>query len=376
LRVVELAALGPVPFAGMLLADLGADVVRIDRLDQTGVLAVPEPDLLGRGKRSVGCNLKNPDDVATVRALAARADVVVEGFRPGVAERLEIGPAQLLAANPRLVYGRMTGWGQHGPLAQTAGHDLTYLAMTGVLHAMGPADGPPIMPLNLVGDFGGGGMLLAVGVLSGLYALARTGHAQLIDASIMDGTALLATSMFGMLHSGAWRDERGANLLDGGAPFYAVYPTADHRYLAVGALESRFYVAFLAGLGEVAQDWPQYDRSRWPALRARIAQRIATRTRDEWTEIFIGSDACVAPVLSLTEAAGAGHPQLGARGTFVTVNGVRQPAVAPRVTSALSAPVPASSGPRFPGRPPQIGEHNAEVLDDWDIPPNDGRSTP
>jgi alpha-methylacyl-CoA racemase len=248
----------------------------------------------------------------------------------------------------------MTGWGQDGPLARTAGHDLSYLALTGVLHAIGPAGGAPVPPLNLLGDFGGGGMLLAVGVLAGIVSAGRTGRGQLVDASIVDGTALLGTLVFGMLHSGVWQDARGANLLDGGAPFYAVYETSDGRYLAVGALEPKFYAAFVAGLGGLGEDAPaQYDQARWPVLRERIAARIASRTRDEWTAVFDGTDACVAPVLSLSEAAANDHPQLAARGTFVNVDGVAQPAVAPRF------------GPALPGRPPGIGEHTKEVLADW-----------
>jgi alpha-methylacyl-CoA racemase len=358
-----MAGLGPAPFAGMLLADLGADVVRVDRADPGDALRPPDPDLLGRGKRSVAVDLKDPIGVGHVIALAGRADVFLEGFRPGVTERLGVGPAALLAANPRLVYGRMTGWGQDGPLAGSAGHDLDYVALTGILHAIGPAGGPPVPPLNLLGDFGGGGMLLAVGVLAGLHAVARTGTGQLVDASIVDGTALLGTLVYGMLHSGAWRDGRGANLLDGGAPFYAVYRAADGRYLAVAALEPRFYRAFTAGLdlGDLPE---QYDTARWPELRAAIAGRIATRTRDEWVDAYAGVDACVAPVLTLAEAAANGHAHLAARGTFVTVDGVAQPGVAPRVLAHGSAHDTAAARPH-PGRPPVPGEHTDAVLADW-----------
>jgi alpha-methylacyl-CoA racemase len=364
LRVLEMAGLGPAPFAGMLLADLGADVVRVDRVEPGGALPPVGLDLLGRGKRSIGLDLKSASGVATVRELAARADAFIEGFRPGVAERLGIGPAQLLAANPRLVYGRMTGWGQDGPLARTAGHDLAYLALTGVLHAIGPAGAAPVPPLNLLGDFGGGGMLLAVGVLAGIVSAGRTGRGQLVDASIVDGTALLGTFVFGMLHSGTWHDARGANLLDGGAPFYAVYETSDGRYLAVGALEPKFYAVLVAGLDGLGDDAPaQYDPAGWPVLRERIAARIASRTRDEWVAVFDGTDACVAPVLSLSEAAANDHPQLAARRTFVSVDGVAQPAAAPRFAPATGDP--ATRDPAVPGRPPWIGEHTDEVCSDW-----------
>jgi alpha-methylacyl-CoA racemase len=358
LTVIEMAGLGPAPFAGMVLADLGATVVRVDR---PGVHAVPLPpreDLQGRGKRSIAVDLKQNRGAALVRTLAARADVLVEGFRPSVAERLGIGPAECHAVNPRLVYGRVTGWGQEGPLAATAGHDITYLARTGVLHAIGPADGAPVPPLNLLGDYGGGGMLLVAGVLAALWPAQRTGVGQVVDAAIVDGAALLATQLYGLLHSGAWQDRRGANLLDGGAPFYGVYETSDGRHLAVGPLEPRFYAEFAARVGldpAVAPD--QLDVASWPRLRTLIAARIATRTRDEWTALFADGDGCAAPVLSLAEA--PADPHLRAREVFVEAHGVSQPAPAPRFSTTPADP------PRLP--PPLPGEHTESVLAEWGV---------
>ena len=361
LRVVEVAGLGPAPFAAMVLADLGAEVVRLDRTGPPELGVDPRVDLLNRGKRSVAVDLKHPHAAVLVADLAARADAFIEGFRPGVAERLGIGPTALLAANPRLVYGRMTGWGQDGPLARTAGHDLTYLALSGVLHTIGPGDGPPVPPLNLLGDYGGGGMLLAVGVLAGVWRAARTGVGQVVDAAIVDGATLLATQVYGLLHSGLWRDGRGANLLDGAAPHYGVYATQDGHYVAVGALEPKFYAEFAARLGLAAGAPDPYDSVRWPELRVAIAERFATRTREEWLSIFEGSDACVAPVLSLGEA--PAHPHLVARETFIDVAGVRQPAPAPRFSETPPPP---------PGPPPQPGADTADVLREWAVADVDG----
>lgn len=359
LTVVEIAGIGPAPFAGMVLADLGATVVRVDRIG-TSTLPLPisaRHDLLGRGKRSIGVDLKQPRGATLVRTLAARADVLIEGFRPGVAERLGIGPADVHAVNPKLVYGRMTGWGQDGPLAPTAGHDLTYLARTGILHAIGPADAP-VPPSNLLGDYGGGGMLLAAGVLAALWHAERTGTGQVVDAAIVDGAALLATQMFGMFHSGAWQDRRAANLLDGGAPFYGVYETADGAFLAVGPLERRFYAEFAELLGLDPHTAPaQLDIASWPRLRALIGARVATRTRDEWVAVFEGSDACVAPVLTMAEAPTDPHNR--ARGVFVEVDGVTQPAPAPRFTGT---PAPTPTLP-----PPYPGEHTREILTEYGI---------
>jgi alpha-methylacyl-CoA racemase len=330
-------------------------VVRVDRLDGTTSLPIPRPDLLGRGKRSVAVDLKTAAGVDVVRSLATRADAFLEGFRPGVTERLGLGPVALLGRNPKLVYGRMTGWGQDGPLAPSAGHDITYLALTGLLHAIGPAD-RPVPPLNLVGDYGGGGAILAFGVLAAVWQAGRTGIGQVVDAAIVDGAAVLGTLMYGLLHSGVWQDRRSANLLDGGAPFYGVYPCQDGRFVAVGPLEPRFFAAFLTALGVADRD--QYDVAGWPALRVAIADALLTRTRDEWTSVFADSDACVTPVLTLAEAASSAHPQLAARGTFVTVDGVPQPAPAPRFSATAAPP---------PGRPPEVGAHTDQVLADWGV---------
>ncbi|MDT4989150.1 MAG: alpha-methylacyl-CoA racemase [Micromonosporaceae bacterium] len=366
LRVLELAGLGPGPFCAMLLADLGADVVRVDRPDRPDQPALPglDPprDLLNRGKRSIAVDLRGPTGAEVVRRLAARADVLIEGYRPGVAERLGVGPAECLARNPRLVYGRMTGWGQDGPLARTAGHDLTYLAVTGILHAIGPADGPPTVPLNLLADFAGGAMYLAVGVLAALREVDRSGRGQVVDAAMVDGVSHLATLVHGLAGAGLWQDRRGVNLLDGGAPFYGVYATADGQYMAVGPLEPRFFAEFV-GLVRHTCGWTddtappaQYDVERWPELREWIAAAFATRTRAEWTTVFAGTDACVSPVFSLAEA--PHQPHLAARGTFATVDGVVQPAPAPR----FSVTPPALGGP-----PATPGQHTAEILADWAV---------
>jgi alpha-methylacyl-CoA racemase len=365
--VVELAGIGPAPFAGMVLADLGAEVLRVDRPGEHTIPGDPRHDLLGRGKKSVIIDLKQPRGSRVVLALAGRADILIEGFRPGVAERLGIGPDDCLAVNPRLVYGRMTGWGQDGPLAGTAGHDITYLAVSGVLHAIGSTGGPPVPPLNLVGDYGGGGMLLVVGVLAALWRArdggpgggADGGAGQVIDAAILDGAALLATQVYGLLHDGIWRDARGANLLDGAAPNYGVYATADRHHLAVGPLEPKFWAEFATRLGLVEDAGSPYHPGDWPRLREAIAARVASRTRDEWLAVFDGSDAVVAPVLSLTEAAAGGHPHLAARGTYVHAHGVAQPAPAPRFSATpaeLTTP------------PPRPGEHTRQALTDWGVP--------
>jgi alpha-methylacyl-CoA racemase len=351
LKVVELAGIGPGPFAAMLLADLGAEVVRVDRPGGGGLIPA-EMDVLARGRRSIAVDLKNPSGAEAVLRLAERADVLIEGFRPGVAERLGVGPEACHARNPRLIYGRMTGWGQDGPLAPRAGHDIAYIAITGVLHAIGRAGGPPQVPLNLVGDFGGGGMYLVVGVLAALWESARSGRGQVVDAAIVDGAAHLAAGIYGMLGAGLWHDQRGVNTLDTGAPFYDVYATADGGYVAVGAIEPQFYAELLARLGLTEEEAPQTAAES----RQRFAEVFRTRTRDEWTTVFEGSDACVAPVLSMTEA--AGHPHLAARGTFVDCDGVVQPAPAPRFsrTEAVLGTPPAPAG-----------THTREVLADWDV---------
>jgi alpha-methylacyl-CoA racemase len=343
-RVIEIASLAPAPFGCMVLADLGADVLRVDRRDRSGGQALPPVDPLGRSRRSIRLNLKDPAGLDVLLRLTDGADVLVEAFRPGVAERLGFGPDVCAARNPRLVYARMTGWGQDGPLAETAGHDIDYIAVSGSLDPIGRAGERPLPPLNLVGDFGGGGMLLAVGVLAALLERERSGLGQVVDAAMVDGSALLASFLYGLRAAGAWQDERGTNVLDGGAPFYDTYATADGRYLAVGALEPKFFAELLARLGIDETSLPaQYDRSGWPELRARLTEAFAGRTQAEWVEHFAGSDACVAPVVSPREA--PGHPHNAARKTFIDVGGVTQPAPAPRFSRTACDP------PSPPARP-------------------------
>ncbi len=356
-RVVELAGIGPGPFAAMLLADLGADVVRVDRPGGAGLAVDPAYDITNRNKRSVILDLKTAAGARSALELAERADVLIEGYRPGVAERLGVGPEDCHARNPRLVYGRMTGWGQHGPLSETAGHDIGYIAITGALGMIGPADGPPTAPANLLGDYAGGSLYLVIGVLAALQHARTTGAGQVVDAAIVDGTAHLTSMIHGMLAAGGWQDRRGANLLDGGAPFYGTYETADGGYMAVGALEKRFYAEFMELLGLADQAPARDDLARWAELRTAVADRFRARTRAEWTAVFAGSDACVAPVLSLREA--PDHPHLAARGTFVDHGGITQPAPAPRF----------SATPGTVRRPPSLpGADTAEVARDWGLP--------
>lgn len=363
IRVVELAGIGPGPFAAMLLADLGADVIRIDRPGPSPlpVPMPPEADILRRGRPSVALNLKHPDGLATALELVERADVLIEGYRPGVAERLGLGPEDCLARNPRLVYGRMTGWGQDGPLAQRAGHDSGYIAITGALAAIGRAGGPPQLPMNLLGDFGGGGMYLVVGLLAALLEARVSGRGQVVDAAIVDGTAHLSSMIVGMVSGGAWSSERGTNFLDSGVPFYDVYETSDGGWMAVGPLEQLFYDELLARLDLVDEAPNRLDPSEWPALRDLLARTFRTRTRDEWTALFLDSDACVAPVLSYVEA--PEHPHLKARGTYVERDGVVQPAPAPRFSrtpGALTTP------------PPEPGADTRSALTAWGVDGVDG----
>ncbi|MFG1613268.1 CaiB/BaiF CoA transferase family protein [Nonomuraea wenchangensis] len=356
-RVLELGGIGPGPFAGMMLADLGADVVRVDRPGGGAFFpGLEHLDLLNRGKRSVVLDLKRPEAVAAVLSMAAVADVLIEGYRPGVAERLGLGPEACHARNPRLVYGRMTGWGQDGPMAQQAGHDIGYIALTGALHAIGEAGGPPQIPVNLVGDFGGGGNYLVIGVLAALREADRSGQGQVVDAAIVDGTAHLLAGTHMMLATGTWADERGVNLLDGGAPFYSVYETADGRHMAVGALEPKFYAELLATLELDEDPARQHDKARWPALRDKLAAAFASRSQAEWSAVFAGSDACVAPVVGLREA--ADHPHIKARGSIVEHEGLLQPAPAPRFSRT-----PTALGPP----PPAPGRHTLEVLEEWGV---------
>ncbi|MGW0770143.1 CaiB/BaiF CoA transferase family protein [Streptomyces sp. NPDC002676] len=356
-RVVELAGIGPGPFAAMLLADLGADVVRVDRPGGPGLGIDPAHDVTNRNKRSVIVDLKAPDGPARVLDLAERADILIEGYRPGVAERLGVGPDACHARNPRLVYGRMTGWGQEGPLADRAGHDVAYIALTGTLGMIGHPDEPPAVPVNLLGDYAGGSLYLVVGVLAALHHARATGTGQVVDAAIVDGTAHLSAMIHGMLAAGSWQDRRGANLLDGGCPYYGTYETADGRYMAVGALEGQFYAEFLRlmDLDDLAP--AHHDWTRWGEVRERVAARFKSRTRQEWTALFEGSDACVAPVLSLGEA--PHHPHLAARGTFTDHGGLTQPAPAPRFSAT---PTTVRTGPALPGADKET------VARDWGIP--------
>ncbi|HET7795823.1 MAG TPA: CaiB/BaiF CoA-transferase family protein [Rhizobacter sp.] len=359
IRVLEFEAIGPGPFCAMLLADMGADVLRIDRpaapADLGPKTSGPRADVVGRGRRSVTLDLKQPGSSEAALALIERADVLIEGFRPGTLERLGLGPDVALARNPRLVYGRMTGWGQSGPLADRAGHDINYIALSGVLSAIGSAGGKPVPPLNLVGDYGGGGMLLALGVVAALLHVQRGGAGQVVDAAMTEGAAQLGSLMWGLLASGDWREARGSNLLDGGRPWYDTYRTSDGQYMSVGPIESRFYEEMLAKLGLADAGLPkQHDRAGWPRLREAFTTAFASRTRDEWCAVFEGSDACVWPVLGMAEA--AQHPQHRARGSFMEIDGVVQPAPAPRFMGTPSA---------MPPPAPARGEHGAEALGEW-----------
>jgi alpha-methylacyl-CoA racemase len=347
-KVLEIAGLAAAPLGCTILADLGADVLRVDRVGSHGM---PQ-DPLSRSRRSIALDLKTAEGTEILLRLASTHDVLVEAFRPGVAERLGFGPSVCAERNPRLVYARMTGWGQDGPLAPTAGHDIDYIAISGALSLVGRAGERPVPPVNLVGDFGGGGMLLAIGVLAALVERERSGQGQVIDAAMVDGSAMLTAIFHGFSVLGSWRDQRGSNLIDGGAPFYDTYQTAD-GYLAVGALEPQFYAALLAGLGLAGDESlpDRDDRANWPALRERFTEVIAGRTTAEWTEVFAGTDACVAPVLSLAEA--VKHPHNQARAMFTEVGGVSQPAPAPRFSRTPADP---------PQPPPAPGQETDEVL--------------
>ncbi len=359
LKVVEFTGLGPAPFACMYLADLGADVVRIDRAGEESLLGLSN-DVLERGRRSVVLDLKSPEGKAAAVKLVAAADVLVEGFRPGVLERLGLGPTDMQAVNPRLVYARMTGWGQTGPLAHTAGHDLGYIALTGALHAIGPA-AQPVPPLNLVGDFGGGSMFLVAGILAALFERQTSGKGQVVDAAITDGASLLMSMMYSMMGEAKWRDGRETNLLDGGSAVYRTYACADGRHLAIAPLERRFFVDFATRLGIDPAEYPDHSSPQAaPALAERLTALFLTRPRDEWCALFEGSDACVAPVLSLEEA--PHHPHNMARGTFVEAHGKMQPAPAPRFDRT-----PAD----LPAAPPKKGEGAAAALTDWGFSPEE-----
>jgi alpha-methylacyl-CoA racemase len=355
MKVVEIASIGPGPWCAMMLSDMGAEVIRVDRAADVRRYTGERPVdfAVRRGRRSVGVDLKHPGGTDVVLRLAEQADALIEGSRPGVAERLGIGPDVCLARNPRLVYGRMTGWGQDGPLASRPGHDLNYLALTGLLHAIGPADGRPVPPLNLVGDYGGGGMLLAFGIVAGLLEASRSGRGQVIDAAMVDGASLLGSMFYGLRQSGIWHDRRESNRLDGGAPFYGTYETADGRWVAVAANEPKFYQVLTEALG-LHDLPPQHDQDTWPEVKQRLAVIFRTRTRDEWAALFAPLETCVAPVLTLDES--LGHEHGTARSAFVPVDGVLQPAPAPRFGRTPGQ----VAGPA--ARP---GEHTGQALLDW-----------
>ena len=352
LRVVELQGIGPGPFCGMMLADMGAEIIRVDRSAAVGSGA-RTADVLARGRKSIAVDLKNPQGVETVLKLVETADVLLEGFRPGVTERLGLGPDVCLERNPKLVYGRMTGWGQTGTMAHAAGHDINYISLSGVLHAIGEAGSRPTPPLNLVGDFGGGGMLLAFGIVAALYERGVSGKGQVIDAAMTDGSALLANSIFGLMGQGVWNQNRGSNLLDGGAHFYGTYETKDARFVSIGSIEPQFYALLLekTGLDQDPELAKQMSRDDWPKLREKLAAVLATKTRDEWDEIMLGTDICYAPILNFDEA--VAHPHNQARNTFVASADIVQAAPAPRFSR---------TEPELPEPPVAPGQHSEEVL--------------
>lgn len=354
LRIVEFAGLGAAPFCSMLLADLGADVVRIDR---PGATAPGPYDLISRSRRTITLDLKQPSGVETALRLAEKADALTESFRPGVMERLGLGPEVALKRNSRLVYARLSGWGQSGPLAQTAGHDINYIALSGALHAIGPRERPAI-PLNLVGDLGGGALYLALGLLAGVMHARKTGEGQVVDCAISDGVASLMTMYYGAFAAGDWKDARGSNSLDGGAYFYSTYECSDGKWIALGALEPQFYARLLEAIGvEDEEAWRQpYGRTTWPERQVRLARLIRARPRSAWIELLETTDACFAPVLSLKDA--PLHPHNQARQTFISAFGVTQPAPAPRFSKTPGA---------IQNPPPQPGEHGDEVLKEWDV---------
>jgi alpha-methylacyl-CoA racemase len=357
IKILEIAGIGPGPFAAMMLADMGADILRVDRAGNVRdeMPAEPGPDLLNRSRRSIGLDLKHPEAIETALQLVEQADALLEGFRPGVMERLGLGPDVCLARNPRLVYGRMTGWGQAGPMAHAAGHDINYVALSGTLEPLGRKGEKPTPPVNLVGDFGGGGMLLAFGVACGLVERGMSGKGQVVDAAMVDGSATLMTMVHAFNAMGTWKAERGTNLLDTGAHFYDTFETSDGKYVSIGSIEPQFYAELLEKTGLAGEDLPkQMDRSQWPALKQRMTGIFKSKTRDEWCAIMEGSDVCFAPVLTLDEA--PQHPHIQARNTFVEVAGVTQPAPAPRFDR---------TPPEIQGPPPHPGQHTDEGLRDW-----------
>ncbi len=351
-KIVEFAGIGPGPFCGMLLSDMGADVVRIDRKGGGGGSKF---EVGARGRRSVAMDLKNPEAVEACLKLIEEADMLQEGFRPGVMERLGLGPDVCLKRNPKLVYGRMTGWGQYGPLAQAAGHDINYISLTGALHAIGRPGEKPVPPLNLVGDFGGGALYLALGMVSALTSARTTGKGQVVDCAMTDGSASLMSMFFGFTASGMWQSEKGTNMLDGGAHFYDTYETSDGKYISIGSIEPQFYALLREKAGLTEDLWDaQMDRAKWPEMKEKIEGIFKTKTRDEWSELMEGTDICFAPVLGLDEA--IDHPHNKERQTIVEIDGVKQPNVAPRFSGTPS---------EIQGPPPGVGAHNDEALSDW-----------
>lgn len=352
-KIIEIASLAPAPMGTTVLADLGAEVILVDRPGGTkGGAATGDGNPVRRNRKSITLDLKKPEAREILLKLCEQADVFVEGFRPGVTERLGLGPDDLAARNPRIVYARMTGWGQTGPLAQTAGHDMNYIAMTGVLHMLGRSGEKPQFPANLIGDFGGGGMLMALGILAALVERATSGKGQTVDAAMVDGAAQLATFIFGLRGIGQWNEPRGENMLDGGAPFYDTYECADGGYLAVGCIEPQFYAEFLKGIELDPAELPdQHDRSQWPAIKARFAEVLASKPRAHWEQVFDGTDACVAPILSPEEA--VAHPANTERGVFTEINGVAQPVGAPRFSRTVND---------APTAPPSAGQDSEEIM--------------
>ena len=362
-RVIELAGIGPGPMCAMLLSDMGADVVRIDRTADAGLGIAMEQkwNLLNRGRKSIALDLKKPEAIEALLKMVEKADALIEGFRPGVTERLGLGPDVCLKRNPRLVYGRMTGWGQEGPMAHAAGHDINYIALSGALHSIGRRGEAPVPPLNLVGDFGGGALYLALGVVAGILETQKSGKGQVVDAAMVDGAASLMTAIYGIHGSGRWTDNRGDNVLDTGAHYYDVYETKDGKYVSIGSIETKFYDELLELSGLKREELArQNDRDSWPAMKQKVAAIFKTKTRDEWCKIMEGSDVCFAPVLSMTEA--PKHPHNRHRGTFIDDDGVVQPGPAPRFSRT------ASKIQRPPARP---GEHSEEALREWGFSASD-----
>jgi alpha-methylacyl-CoA racemase len=365
-KIVELAGIGPAPFCAMLLSDMGAEIIRVDRAASVGQDVGREGEdarfgLMQRGRRNIAVDLKNPDGVAAVLRLIDQADGLIEGFRPGVMERLGLGPDVCLKRNPKLVFGRMTGWGQDGPIAHTAGHDINYIALSGALYCIGPMGGPPVPPLNLVGDFGGGALYLAMGMLAGVISARTTGKGQVIDCSMVEGAASLMMMMYGALAAGAWNETRASNRTDGGAPYYRVYETKEGEHVAIGSIEPQFYAQLLQHTGLADEPLPaQTDRTGWPDMHQRLARIFKTKTREEWTAIMEQTDICFAPVLRMSEA--MHHPHNIHRGSFVEVDGVAQPGPAPKFLGTPS---------RVQGPPARIGQNTTDILRDWGFSANE-----